>query len=124
MGVNFIVVFMQLAVQLALDNVNANTGGPFGAVVVKDGVIIGVGQNHVTKLKDPTAHAEVQAIREACHYLNSINWKAVKFIQVVNHAQCAYVPFTGLGQRLCIFPPQKKKRQKLALRTNSSMNSS
>ncbi|MCM3672040.1 nucleoside deaminase [Mesobacillus maritimus] len=62
---------MQLAVQLALDNVNANTGGPFGAVVVKDGAVIGVGQNQVTKLNDPTAHAEVQAIREACHYLNS-----------------------------------------------------
>jgi len=63
--------FMEMAVQLALDNVIGNTGGPFGAVVVKDGEIIGVGQNHVTRLNDPTAHAEVQAIRDACQFLNS-----------------------------------------------------
>jgi guanine deaminase len=67
----FMDTFMEVALQLALDNVNTNTGGPFGAIVVKDGDIIGVGQNHVTKLNDPTAHAEVQAIREACRYLNS-----------------------------------------------------
>ncbi|MBY0096026.1 nucleoside deaminase [Mesobacillus maritimus] len=64
-------MFMEMAVQLALDNVVNNTGGPFGAVVVKDGEIVGVGQNHVTSLNDPTAHAEVQAIRDACQLLNS-----------------------------------------------------
>jgi guanine deaminase len=63
--------YIEIAVQLALDNVNGNTGGPFGAIVVKDGEIVGVGQNHVTRLNDPTAHAEVQAIREACNYLNT-----------------------------------------------------
>ncbi len=63
--------YMEMAAQLALDNVIANTGGPFGAIVVKDGEIIGVGQNHVTRLNDPTAHAEVQAIRDACQFLNS-----------------------------------------------------
>jgi guanine deaminase len=64
-------LFMEMAVQLALDNVINNTGGPFGAVVVKNGEIVGVGQNHVTSLNDPTAHAEVQAIRDACQFLNS-----------------------------------------------------
>lgn len=63
--------FMDMAIQLALDNVTGNTGGPFGAVVVKDGKIVGVGQNQVTNLKDPTAHAEIQAIRDACEYLNT-----------------------------------------------------
>ncbi|SEM18875.1 guanine deaminase [Mesobacillus persicus] len=63
--------FMEMAVQLALDNVRGNTGGPFGAIVVKDGEIVGVGQNNVTRLKDPTAHAEVQAIRDACHFFSS-----------------------------------------------------
>ena len=63
--------FMNMAVKAAQDNVTANSGGPFGAVVVKDGKVIGVGRNQVTALNDPTAHAEVQAIREACHALQT-----------------------------------------------------
>lgn len=53
------------AVQLALKNV-ADGGGPFGAVVVRGGVVVGTGQNRVTRDIDPTAHAEVMAIRDAC----------------------------------------------------------
>ncbi|MDR7077009.1 guanine deaminase [Neobacillus niacini] len=62
--------FMKKAIDEALDNVLTNHGGPFGAIVVKDGKIIGVGRNEVTATNDPTAHAEVQAIRAACSYLN------------------------------------------------------
>lgn len=58
--------FMMEAIQLAKVNVSLNGGGPFGAVVVKGGKIIAVGQNQVTTTCDPTAHAEVQAIRAAC----------------------------------------------------------
>ncbi|MFB5285030.1 nucleoside deaminase [Peribacillus sp. Hz7] len=65
------VKFMDMAVQLAKDNVLAKGGGPFGAVIVKDGKIIGKGCNNVTTTNDPTAHAEVQAIRDACKNLNS-----------------------------------------------------
>ncbi|MEH6994726.1 nucleoside deaminase [Neobacillus drentensis] len=61
--------FMQKAIEEALQNVLTNHGGPFGAIVVKDGKIIGVGRNEVTSSNDPTAHAEVQAIRDACSYL-------------------------------------------------------
>ncbi len=57
--------WLSQAVALASANV-ADGGGPFGAVVVRDGVLIGVGQNRVTRDNDPTAHAEVQAIRAAC----------------------------------------------------------
>jgi guanine deaminase len=63
--------FMKLAVDLALQNVLSKSGGPFGAVVVKNGRIIGLGRNQVTTLKDPTAHAEIQAIRASCLHLNS-----------------------------------------------------
>lgn len=63
--------FMDMAVKAALENVTVHNGGPFGAVVVKDGKIIGVGRNQVTALNDPTAHAEVQAIREACQALQT-----------------------------------------------------
>lgn len=61
--------FLQKAIQLAVDNVKSNHGGPFGAIVVKDGEIIGQGVNTVTSHHDPTAHAEIQAIREACKNL-------------------------------------------------------
>ncbi|WP_286230677.1 nucleoside deaminase [Neobacillus mesonae] len=63
-------MFMKIAVDVALENVLTNGGGPFGAVVVRNGQIISVGRNQVTTINDPTAHAEVQAIRAACHYMN------------------------------------------------------
>lgn len=62
---------MELAVQLAKNNVHSKSGGPFGTVIVKDGIIIGKGLNNVTSTNDPTAHAEVQAIRAACKNLGS-----------------------------------------------------
>jgi guanine deaminase len=62
--------FLQQAIQLAVENVKSNNGGPFGAIVVKDGQVIGKGVNTVTTDHDPTAHAEIQAIRDACKHLN------------------------------------------------------
>jgi guanine deaminase len=61
--------FMSEAIQLAVDGVASGRGGPFGAVVVKDGQVIGRGCNSVTSTNDPTAHAEIMAIREACRTL-------------------------------------------------------
>jgi guanine deaminase len=58
--------FMKKAIQLSLVNMRKGEGGPFGAVIVKDGVIIGEGWNQVTSTKDPSAHAEIVAIRKAC----------------------------------------------------------
>lgn len=63
--------YMKIAKQLADENLITNAGGPFGACVVKDGKIIGKGSNHVLENNDPTAHAEVMAIREACKTINS-----------------------------------------------------
>jgi guanine deaminase len=63
--------FMRRAFELAQNGVDANNGGPFGAVVVRDGAIVGEGCNRVTSTNDPTAHAEVVAIREACKNLNT-----------------------------------------------------
>lgn len=62
--------FLVQAVELAFRNVKNQQGGPFGAIVVKNGEIIGVGVNRVTANQDPTAHAEVVAIRDACKNLN------------------------------------------------------
>ena len=64
-------IFMAEAIRLAADNLKTGNGGPFGAVVVKDGKIVGRGCNSVTSSNDPTAHAEVNAIRDACKNLNT-----------------------------------------------------
>ena len=63
--------YMDLAIDLSDDNFEKNYGGPFGACVVKDGKIIGKGINRVLKDNDPTAHAEVVAIRKACRNIQS-----------------------------------------------------
>ena len=63
--------FMKAAIKLAEKGVATNSGGPFGAVVVKNDEIIAEGFNSVTSLNDPTAHAEIIAIRNACKKLNS-----------------------------------------------------
>lgn len=63
--------FMQRAIELAREGMDAGAGGPFGSVVVRDGEIIAEGYNGVTSNNDPTAHAEVTAIREACRKLGT-----------------------------------------------------
>lgn len=63
--------FMRQAIQLSIDSMRAGNGGPFGAIIVKDGKVIAKGSNRVTSTNDPTAHAEVVAIREACKVLGS-----------------------------------------------------
>jgi guanine deaminase len=61
--------FMQRAIELSIQNVRTGKGGPFAAMVVRGGDIVGTGVNRVTSANDPTAHAEVIAIREACQRL-------------------------------------------------------
>ena len=62
---------MMRAIELAQNGVDQNHGGPFGCVVAKDGRIVGEGCNRVTSTNDPTAHAEIVAIRDACKNLTS-----------------------------------------------------
>ncbi|PST82293.1 tRNA-specific adenosine deaminase [Pedobacter yulinensis] len=65
--------FMRMAIELAEQNVSSLKGGPFGAVVVKDGEVVARSANKVTSTNDPTAHAEVSAIRLACKELDSFD---------------------------------------------------
>ena len=65
--------FMREAIQLSLSNIHSCTGGPFGAVIVREGQIIAKGANSVTATNDPTAHAEVVAIRQACEKLQTFD---------------------------------------------------
>jgi tRNA(Arg) A34 adenosine deaminase TadA len=63
--------FMREAIALSIEKMEAGEGGPFGAVVVKNGKVVGRGWNRVTSANDPTAHAEVMAIRDACQTLDT-----------------------------------------------------
>ena len=63
--------YMKFAKELSDENLKTNAGGPFGACIVKDGKILGKGSNNVLSNNDPTAHAEIVAIRGACQNLNS-----------------------------------------------------
>lgn len=65
--------FLRVAIRLSQEKMLANEGGPFGAVIVKDGQIVGRGWNRVTSTNDPTAHAEVTAIRDACARLKTFS---------------------------------------------------
>ena len=65
--------FMQRAVALSLEKMRTNSGGPFGAVIVRNGTIISEGWNEVTSTNDPTAHSEIVAIRRACAFLGTFN---------------------------------------------------
>jgi len=61
--------FMKMAIELSLSGMESGKGGPFGCVIVKDGKVIGLGSNAVLENNDPTAHAEIVAIRDACKNL-------------------------------------------------------
>ena len=71
MGKNDAAKFMKKAIRLSIANVEKGNGGPFGAVIVKDGKVIARGVNNVTSTNDPTAHAEIVAIRKACKALKT-----------------------------------------------------
>ncbi len=79
--------FLQRAIELAVQNVKERRGGPFGAVIVRDGAIIAEGTNLVTTSLDPTAHAEVVAIRKACAVLQNFELKGC-----VVYASCEPCP--------------------------------
>src|ERR1700690_2080579 len=70
--------FMARALHPSIDNVHSGRGGPFGAVVVKDGAIVAEAANQVTSTNDPTAHAEVVAIRESCKKLGDFDLQGCK----------------------------------------------
>jgi tRNA(Arg) A34 adenosine deaminase TadA len=70
--------FLRRAIALATENVAEGRGGPFGAVIVRDGSIVGEGANTVTASNDPTAHAEVNAIRAACQTLQTFSLRGAQ----------------------------------------------
>ncbi len=86
-GITYNHTFLTEAFRLATQSMRANAGGPFGAVVVIGNEIIGKGVNQVTSKNDPTAHAEIMAIRDACEKLNTHSLK-----DAVIYATCEPCP--------------------------------
>ncbi len=85
---------MREAVRLSVENVGGG-GGPFGAVITRDGKIIATGTNRVTSDNDPTAHAEVSAIRNAARALGTFDLSGCEIYTSSNPARCASEPSTG-----------------------------
>ena len=79
--------FMARAIELSIDNVRTGRGGPFAAVIVRDGSVIAEGTNRVTATNDPTAHAEIVAIRAACEKLGAFELKGCEI-----YASCEPCP--------------------------------
>jgi tRNA(Arg) A34 adenosine deaminase TadA len=79
--------FLHEAIRLSLENMEASAGGPFGAVIVRDGQIVGRGCNRVSSTNDPTAHAEVMAIRDACSRI-----KAFRLVGCEIYSSCEPCP--------------------------------
>ena len=98
---------MRKAIELSIENV-ANGGGPFGAGIAKDGEIIATGVNRVTSQCDPTAHAEVSAIRAAATKLGTFNLSGCEFILRVSRVPCAWEPFTGHDWIKCIMQTTRR----------------
>ena len=94
--------FLQRAIELAVQNVKARRGGPFGAVIVRDGAIIAEGTNLVTTSLDPTAHAEVVAIRKACAVLKSFELKGcVIYASCEPCPMCLAAIYWSRAERVC-----------------------
>lgn len=85
---------MRKAIELSIDNVN-NGGGPFGAVIARNGEIVATGVNRVTANNDPTAHAEVSAIRAQLPPWVRSTSATARFLRRVSRAPCALAQYIG-----------------------------
>ena len=87
---------MKRAIALSVNNVR-NGGGPFGAVITRHGEVVATGVNRVTANNDPTAHAEVTAIRNAARELGTFDLSDCEYTPRASRAPCALAPYTGRG---------------------------
>ena len=91
--------FLEKAIELSRQGMTNKHGGPFGCIIVRNNDIVGEGCNMVIATNDPTAHAEIVAIRDACQKLKTFQLHDCVSIPAVNLAPCVLVLFTGLVQK-------------------------
>ena len=108
--------FMRLAIEKSLESVD-NGGGPFGAVVVKDGEVVAVASNSVTIDNDPTAHAEVNVIRMACKKLGTFDLSGCEIYASCEPCPMCLASIYWLGLVNCIMPTQRSMRTRLGSAT-------
>ncbi len=96
-------VFMQAAFDAAVENINNGTGGPFGACVVRDGEIIAATGNRVLGEKDPTAHAEISAIRDACRKLGTYKLDGCEIYATGEPCPMCLAAIAWAGIKTCYF---------------------
>lgn len=113
--------FMREAIRLSIENVKSGRGGPFAAVIVKGGKIIASGTNLVSSANDPTAHAEIAAIREACRILNTFQLDGCEIFTSCEPCPCVSVRFIGLERNGFSMETQNKMRRKLTSMIHSFM---
>ena len=104
--------FMARAIQLSLENVRSGRGGPFGCVIVKDGKVVAEGANRVTATNDPTAHAEVLAIRQACQklrLLRTTGLRSLHFLRTLPHVPGRNL--LGADRQSLLWQPRRGCRQ-------------
>ncbi|MGB1206959.1 MAG: nucleoside deaminase [Chitinophagales bacterium] len=106
--------FMKRAIKMAEIGMNANAGGPFGCVIVKDDEIIAEGHNKVTSTNDPTAHAEIVAIREACRKLNSFQLEECTIYTSCEPCPMCFGAIYWARPKLVYFACDKKDAAKIA----------
>jgi hypothetical protein len=112
--------FMSKAVELSLENMREGKWGPFGAIIVKDWKIVGQWANHVTSENDPTAHAEIVAIRDACKNLGTFQLDGCIIYTSCEPVLCVYEQSIGQDQKLSILLIQEKMPPKYDLMMTSS----
>lgn len=105
---------MREAVRLSVENVK-NGGGPFGALIVKDGELVATGVNRVTDSCDPTAHAEVNAIRSACKKLHTFNLEGCELYTSCEPCPMCLGAICGLIWTKCIMVTRKMMQKRLVL---------
>ena len=105
--------FLQKTIQLALENIHVGKGGPFAALIVKNNQIIAEGTNLVTSTQDPTAHAEITAIRKACNNLNHFQLEGCTIYSSCEPCpMCLGAIYWARPQRL-VFAADKKQLRNL-----------
>ncbi len=111
--------YMKIAIQEAKIGIQNQDGGPFGAVVVKDGKIIGQGHNCVLKNNDPTCHGEIMAIRDACKNLNTYDLSGAELYTTCYPCPMCLCAMMWANIQCCYFGCDSKDADRIGFRDDA-----